>query len=91
VLGRNATADEQRVYQGAVLSEALGRHHYAKGAGAGIGLFTQYLTYTDTNFESGLFETAAAGGAARPAFQAWCAVAEYVAAPMQRAAWRPQP
>jgi hypothetical protein len=89
--GRDATADEQRVYQGQVLAEAIARHHYAKGAGAGVGMLTQYTTYADVNFNSGLLEAASQGGAGRPALTAWSAVPEYVAAPVQRAAWRPQP
>jgi hypothetical protein len=91
VLGRNATVAEQKAYQGQVLAEGFARHHYAKGAGAGVGMLTQYLTYSDVNFESGLLDTVAAGGAARPAFYAWCDMPEYVAPPAPRAAWRPQP
>ncbi len=86
--GRDATAAEQRVYQGLVMTEALSRHHYAKGAGAGVGMMTQYTTYADS-FNSGVLE-AGAGGAPRPALKSWCDVPEYFAAPVQRAAWRPQ-
>jgi hypothetical protein len=89
-LGRDLTADERRAYQARVLTEALARHHYAKGAGAGVGMLTQYTTYADPNFDDGLLEAAAAGGAPRPALKAWCDVPEYHAAPAQRAAWRPQ-
>ena len=73
-----------------MLTEALSRHHYAKGAGAGVGMVTQYTTYADPGFDSGVLEPAASGGAPRPALAAWCAVPEYHAAPVQRAAWRPQ-
>ena len=41
------TVDERRDYQAQVLTEALSRHHYAKGAGAGVGMVTQYTTYAD--------------------------------------------
>jgi hypothetical protein len=91
VLGRDATAAEQRTYQGEVLAEALARHHFAKGAGAGIGMVTQYTTFADVNFNSGLLEAATQGGAGRPALAVWSNMPEYVAAPVQRAAWRAQP
>ena len=86
----DATDVERREFQAQVLREALARHHYAKGAGAGVGMFTQYTTYADPNFDDGFFEPFALGGAPRPAFAAWCAVPEFHAAPVQRAAWRPQ-
>ena len=41
--------------QARVLTEALSRHHYAKGAGAGVGMLTQYTTYAD-RFNSGVLE-----------------------------------
>lgn len=84
--GRDLTADEQREYQARVLTEGLSRHHYAKGDGAGVGLITQYTTYAD-GFNSGVLE---GNGTPRPALAAWCAVPEFHAAPVQRAAWRPQ-
>ena len=71
-----------------MITEALSRHHYAKGAGAGVGMLTQYTTYAD-GFNSGVLE-ARAPEAPRPALKAWSDVPEYVAAPVQRAAWRPQ-
>jgi len=89
-LGRALTTAEQLEYQAIVLTEGLSRHHRAKGDGIGVGLMTQYTTYTD-GFNSGVLETAASGGAPRPALAAWCAMPEYVAAPVQRAAWRAQP
>jgi hypothetical protein len=89
-LGRELTAAEQIHYQAVVLTEALSRHHYSKGVGAGVGMLTQYTTYAD-GFNSGVLETAASGGAPRPALAAWTNMPEYVAAPVQRAAWRPQP
>jgi hypothetical protein len=88
--GRDATVAEQVDYQAQVLREALSRHHYAKGAGAGVGMLTQYTTYEDVNFKSGLLEAAASGGAARPALAVWSKTPEYFPAPVQRAAWRPQ-
>ena len=81
---------ERRNLQARVMTEGLSRHHYAKGAGAGVGMITQYTTYAD-GFNSGVLETAASGGVPRPALAAWCNVPEYVASPVQRAAWRPQP
>jgi hypothetical protein len=88
---RTLTPAERKDYQARVLTEALSRHHYAKGAGTGVGMVTQYTTYADTNFDDGMLEPAAVGGAPRAALAAWSAVPEYVAAPVQRAAWRPQP
>jgi hypothetical protein len=89
-LGRALTADEQRLYQGQVLTEALSRHHYAKGAGAGVGMLTQYTTYADPDFDDGLLEAAGAGGAPRPALTAWSAVPEYLAPVAPRPDWAPQ-
>jgi hypothetical protein len=86
-VGRALTGAEQLDYQALVLTEALSRHHSPKGAGAGIGMVTQYTTYAD-GFNSGVLE---GNGTPRPALAAWSAVPEYVAAPVQRAAWRPQP
>jgi hypothetical protein len=89
-LGRALTADEQRSYQGQVVTEALSRHHFAKGPGAGVGMLTQYTTFADPGFDDGLLEAAGAGGAPRPALAAWCAVPEYVAPVAPRADWAPQ-
>ena len=86
-LGHVLSATEQLDYQAKVLTEALSRHHYAKGVGKGVGMLTQYTTYAD-GFNSGLLESS---GAPRPALAAWSAVPEYVGAPqLQRADWRPQ-
>ncbi len=54
------------MYQGQVLTEALSRHHYAKGAGAGVGMLTQYTTYADPGFDDGLLEALRDGGAPGP-------------------------
>jgi hypothetical protein len=89
VLGHTLTPAERLDYQARVLTEALSRHHYSKGVGAGVGMVTQYTTYAD-DFNSGVLEPHKSGGVPRPALAAWCAVPEYVAAPVQRAAWRPQ-
>ena len=83
------TDDERKHYQGLVITESLSRHHYAKGAGAGVGMLTQYTTYAD-GFNSGVLDAHVAGGTPRPALKSWCDVPEYFAAPVQRAAWRPQ-
>jgi hypothetical protein len=90
VVGRPLTTPERVDYQARVLTEALSRHHYAKGVGAGVGMVTQYTTFADRFFDDGLLDEAILGGAPRPALAAWCAVPEYVASPVQRAAWRPQ-
>ena len=91
ILGHTLTQAERIEYQARVLSEALARHHYNKGAGAGVGMVTQYTTFADPNFDDGLLDAAAAGGAPRPALAVWCNTPEYLPAPVQRAAWRPQP
>ena len=81
--------DERKQQQALVVTESLSRHHYAKGAGAGIGMLTQYTTYADGS-TAACSTSVVLGGAARPALKAWSDVPEYVAAPVQRAAWRPQ-
>ena len=55
-LGRDLppTVEAKRL-QGLVITEALSRHHYAKGAGAGVGMLTQYTTYAE-GFNSGVLE-----------------------------------
>jgi hypothetical protein len=84
------TAEERKQFQARVVTESLSRHHYAKGAGAGIGMLTQYTTYADFRFDCGILEEAALGGAPRLSFAAWCSVPEFHPDPVQRAAWRPQ-
>jgi hypothetical protein len=39
--------------------------------GTGIAVFSNYLWYTDPNFDSGLADTLASGGATRPAYTTW--------------------
>jgi hypothetical protein len=80
----------RREHQALVLREALARHHYAKGAGAGVGMFTQYTTYADPGFDDGLLEPFAGIAVPRPSLGVWCETPEFHAAPAQRAAWRPQ-
>jgi hypothetical protein len=89
-LGRALTPQEQRFYQGQVITESLSRHHYSKGVGAGVGMLTQYLTYSDANFDSGLLDTLGSGGAERPALAAWSAVPEYLAPVAPRTDWAVQ-
>ena len=55
--GRDLTAASASSYQALVVTESLSRHHYAKGAGAGVGMLTQYTTYAD-EFNSGVLEPA---------------------------------
>jgi hypothetical protein len=89
-LGHALSSVEKLDYQARILAEALARHHYAKGVGAGVGMVTQYTTYADTRFDDGLLEAASAGGAPRPALAAWSAVPEYIAPVAPRPDWRPQ-
>jgi hypothetical protein len=90
-LGNRVLTDaEQRFYQGQVITEALSRHHFSKGVGAGVGMLTQYLTFSDTNFDSGLLDAASRGGAERPALAAWSAMPEYTAPVAPRADWAVQ-
>jgi hypothetical protein len=75
VARRHGVADPaaQRVKQADLLRAAWERLAAAPDAG-GVALLTQYLFYTDPNYDSGLCETAEAGGARRPAFDAWRAL-----------------
>ena len=88
-LGHTLTDSERKHYQALVLTESLSRHHFAKGAGAGVGMLTQYTTYADTA-STAESSTPQRRRRPRPALTAWCDVPEYHAAPVQRAAWRPQ-
>jgi hypothetical protein len=45
--------------------------------GAGIAVTSQYLWYTDPNFDSGLCETLEAGGARRAAYSTWGALPSF--------------
>jgi hypothetical protein len=45
--------------------------------GAGIAVTSNYLWYTDPNFDSGLCDTFAAGGATRPAYAIWGALPSF--------------
>ena len=63
----------QRAKQAELLHEAYAR--LAAGPdGAGVALVTQYLFYSDPHYDSGLCDTPEAGGAVRPAFEAWQAL-----------------
>jgi hypothetical protein len=62
----------QRAKQGELLTAAFER--LAGPEGAGVALVTQYLFHTDPRYDSGLCDTAEAGGARRPAFEAWRAL-----------------
>ena len=50
---------------------------------------TQYTTYAD-GFNERRARDRRERRRPRPALAAWCAMPEYVAAPVQRAAWRAQ-
>jgi hypothetical protein len=60
--------------QRAKQAELLGRswdRMTSPALGAGIAMTSQYLWYTDPNFDSGLVETAETTGARRPAYSTW--------------------
>ena len=69
---RIADPTAQRARQGELLTAAFDR--LSGEEGAGVALVTQYLFHTDPRYDSGLCETAEAGGARRPAFEAWRAL-----------------
>lgn len=55
-------------------AELLQRNWDRMNAGpdsAGISMVSQYLWYTDPNYDSGLCDTSEAGGAKRPAYATW--------------------
>jgi hypothetical protein len=52
-------------------------NNQTEGQGAGVACFTNYLNYSDPNFDSGLREPAEWGGAARPVFNTWANLPEY--------------
>ena len=58
----------------------------ASPQGAGVGMACNYLWYTDPSFDSGLCDTAEAGGATRSAYGAWGALP-----PLRDARARPRP
>jgi hypothetical protein len=60
----------QRAKQAELVQRAWNRMASA-GEGAGIAVASNYLWYTDPNFDSGLCDTLQAGGATRPAFTTW--------------------
>jgi hypothetical protein len=59
--------------QAAVIKEALHRHHWPKGEGAGVAMLTQYTIAADLNFDAGLLDP---GFGYRPALDAWASVRE---------------
>lgn len=63
----------QRIKQADLLRAAWERLT-ARSDGGGVALFTQYLFHTDPSYDSGLCETAEAGGGRRPAYEAWRAL-----------------
>src|ERR671933_1113755 len=60
----------QRAKQAELLQRSWDRMGSAT-EGAGIAVTSNYLWYTDPNFDSGLCDTFAAGGAKRPAYATW--------------------
>jgi hypothetical protein len=65
----------QRLKQAELLQRNWARMSGAEGAG--VGMVSNYLWYTDPNFDSGLCDAADAGGATRPAYDAWAALPSY--------------
>jgi hypothetical protein len=60
----------QRAKQAELIQRAWNRMA-SGGEGAGIALASNYLWYTDPNFDSGLCDALAAGGATRPSYTTW--------------------
>jgi hypothetical protein len=63
-----------RTAQLAKQAELLQRNWDRMNAGpdsAGISMVSQYLWYTDPNYDSGLCDTSESGGAKRPAYATW--------------------
>lgn len=60
----------QRAKQAELIGRAWDRME-SSADGAGIAVASNYLWYTDPNFDSGLCDTVADGGATRPAFTTW--------------------
>jgi hypothetical protein len=71
-----ADAGAQRAKQAELIQRAWDRMASA-GDGAGIAVASNYLWYTDPNFDSGLAETLAAGGATRPSYTTWGALPSF--------------
>jgi len=59
--------------QAEVIKEALHRHHWPRGEGAGVAMLTQYTIAADVRFDAGLLDP---GYGYRPAFDAWAGVRE---------------
>jgi hypothetical protein len=60
----------QRLKQADLIQRSWARMT-SPGEGAGIEVTSNYLWYTDPNFDSGLADAAEAGGATRPAYDTW--------------------
>jgi len=60
----------QRLKQAELIQRAWDRMA-STADGAGIAVFSNYLWFTDPNFDSGLRDAAEAGGATRPAYATW--------------------
>jgi hypothetical protein len=69
--------DQQRK-QGELLKRNWDRMLSSSGDGVGIAMLSQYLFHTDPNFDSGLCETAEAGGATRAAYGTWKSLPSFV-------------
>lgn len=62
---------DQRRKQAELIQRNWNRMASPGGDGAGIAMTTNYLLYSDANFDSGLCEEYAAGGATRPSYDTW--------------------
>jgi len=71
--GQNLSDEQVLNQQAEVIKEALHRHHWPEGEGAGVTMLTQYTLAADPRFDAGLLDP---GYAHRPAFDAWCGVRE---------------
>ena len=71
--GANLNNEQVLNQQAEVVKEALHRHHWPQGEGAGVTMLTQYTVAADPGFDTGLLDP---GYGYRPAFDAWCAIRE---------------
>jgi hypothetical protein len=67
------SASAQRSKQADLLKRSWNRMSAGPDS-AGIAMVSQYLFYTDPNYDDGLNDTVEAGGAKRPAYAAWKAL-----------------
>ena len=71
--GANLNDEQVLNQQAEVIKEALHRHHWPQGEGAGVTMLTQYTVAADPRFDAGLLDP---GYGYRPALDAWASVRE---------------